>query len=131
MYQMFYKCSNLKSLDLSNFITSQVKNMQSMFAFCISLEYLDISNFNTLKVTSQSQMFDNVNSLKYINLYNAQIIAEIKDKIKDIIKDSTIICQKDDFKIGEDITYIKACCEYNDNILKCPPENYITLQKHQ
>ena len=24
--------------------------------------------------------------------------------------------------------YIKACCEYNDNILKCSSENYITIQ---
>ena len=61
-------------------------------------------------------------------LCNKEKFDEIKNKIKDIIEDSTIICQKDDFKIDEDKTYIKACCEYNDNILKCSSENYITIQ---
>ena len=86
--------------------------MRSMFAFCISLEYLDISNFNTSQVTDFNEIFYFLDPLKYINLYNAQIIDEIKNEIKDIIEDSTIICQKDDFKIDEDKTYIKACCEY-------------------
>ena len=31
---MFYGCSNLKTLDLSNFDTSSVKNMDSMFYDC-------------------------------------------------------------------------------------------------
>jgi surface protein len=125
---MFSGCANLKSLDLSSFNTSNVENVKAIFDGCTSLEYLDISNFNTSQVTEYVNMFKDVNPLKYINLYNAQIKDEIKDKIKDIIIDSTIICQKDDFKIGEDITYIKACCEYNDNILKCSSENYITIQ---
>jgi len=34
MDYMFYGCSNLKTLDLSNFDTSSVKNMDSMFYDC-------------------------------------------------------------------------------------------------
>ena len=127
MQRMFYGCSKLKSLDLSNFDTSNVEKMQEMFYNCENLEYLDISNFDTSKVQHSDSMLSGVNLLKYINLYNAQI-DNINDAIKEIMKDSTIICQKDDFKIGEGITYIKECCEYNDNILKCFPENYITIQ---
>ena len=124
---MFSECSSLKSLDLSNLDTSKVTNMTNMFSKCTSLEYLDISNCNTLQVTDCEGMFLNANALKYINLYNAQI-SQIKDKFKEIMKDSTIICQKDGFKIDEDITYIKACCKYNDSVLGCFPENYITIQ---
>ena len=123
MYGMFQGCSSLKSLDLSNFDISKVEVMTNMFSECTSLEYLDISNFNTLKVN----MFLNVNPLKYINLYNAQI-EQIKNGIKGIIQSSTSVCQKDDFKIVADKTYIKACCVYNDNILKCYTNNYITVQ---
>ena len=121
------KAINIAYIDLSHFDSSSVNNIKYIFSGCTSLEYLDISNFNTLQVTEYVNMFEDVNSLKYINLYNAQIKDEIKGVIKEIIKDSTIMCQKDDFKIGEDITYIKACCEYNDNILKCSSENYIKM----
>ena len=125
MSSMFYGCSNLKSLDLSNFDTSNVDDMEDLFNGCTSLEYLDISYFNTSKATSINNMFNNVNSLKYINLYNAQINNDIKSQIQNILKDTTIVCQKDDIIINK--TYIKACCEYNDNILKCYSKNYITV----
>ena len=37
MKAMFYGCSSLKQLDLSNFITSNVKDMSYMFYNCLSL----------------------------------------------------------------------------------------------
>ena len=43
MYDMFNRCSNLTSLDLSNFNTSNVTNMISMFDSCSALETLDYS----------------------------------------------------------------------------------------
>ena len=51
IYDMFAFCSSLTSLNLSNFNTSKVKCMNSMFAFCSSLTLLDLSNFNTSNVT--------------------------------------------------------------------------------
>ena len=124
---MFYECSSLEEINFNNFNTSKVTSMEGMFEECSNLKSLDLSNFDTSKVQHSDSMFSGVNLLKYINLYNAQI-DNIKNAIKEIIEDSTIICQKDDFKIDEDITYIKACCEYNDNILKCSSENYVTIQ---
>ena len=47
---MFYNCSSLKELNLSNFNTKNVTNMSYMFGYCSSLKELNLSNFNTSKV---------------------------------------------------------------------------------
>ncbi len=44
---MFSGCFSLKELDVSNFNTNNVINMQLMFYRCSSLEKLNINNFNT------------------------------------------------------------------------------------
>ena len=49
---MFNKCSSLTSLNLSNFNTNNVTNMDSMFNKCSSLTSLNLSNFNTNNVTN-------------------------------------------------------------------------------
>lgn len=56
MREMFYYCSSLTSLDVSNFDTQNVKNMSGMFS-CSSLTSLNVSNFNTQNVTDMSEMF--------------------------------------------------------------------------
>ena len=70
MNNMFYNCSWLTSLDLSNFNTSNVTNMSYMFYECISLSSLDLSNFNTSKVDDMSYMFYSCNSLTSLDLSN-------------------------------------------------------------
>jgi surface protein len=42
---MFAKCSLLSELDVSNFDTSKVKNMNNMFDGCSCLKEIDISHF--------------------------------------------------------------------------------------
>ena len=54
---MFYECSSLKELNLSNFNTINVTDMGGMFIRCSSLKELNISNFNTNNVTVMSGMF--------------------------------------------------------------------------
>ena len=49
---MFYNCSSLSNLDLSNFNTKTVKNMGYMFYGCNKLSSLNLSNFITDKVTN-------------------------------------------------------------------------------
>ena len=61
--RMFYECFDIISIDLSNFDTSSVTNMEFMFSCCSSLTSLDLSNFNTQKVTDMKNMFYNCNSL--------------------------------------------------------------------
>ncbi len=65
---MFCECSTLTSVDLSNFNTENVTNMNSMFRECSNLTYLNLSNFNTSKVTNMSHMFRKCSSLIFLNL---------------------------------------------------------------
>lgn len=61
MYNTFYGCINVKSLNLSNFNTSKVTTMYAMFQNCKNLiGKLDLSNFDTSKVTDMANMFREV-----------------------------------------------------------------------
>ena len=70
MSYMFYKCSNLKSIDFISIETEQVIEMGLMFAGCNELEYLDLSNFNTSKVVNMDRMFLGCYSMKEIKGIN-------------------------------------------------------------
>ena len=65
---MFYWMSNLTSLDLSNFDTSKVTNMQGMFEHMSNLTTLNLSNFNTSNVTDMGGMFRGMSNLTTLNL---------------------------------------------------------------
>ena len=67
---MFAYCTSLTSLDLSNFDTSNVREMIGMFLYCSSLTSLDLSNFDTSKVISSDWMFSNCTSLTSLDLSN-------------------------------------------------------------
>ena len=69
-YQMFFNCTNLTSIDLSNFDTSKVINMNSMFGNCFNLATIDLSSFNTSKVTNMESLFHWNRALKSIDLSN-------------------------------------------------------------
>ena len=69
MTYMFCGCTSLKSLDLSNFNTSNVRDMTYMFQSS-SLQSLDLSNFDTSKVTNMQYMFGFCSSLKSLDLSN-------------------------------------------------------------
>ena len=73
MFDMFYKCSSLKNIDLSNFNTKNVTNMSYMFWGCSSLNSINLSNFNTNKATDMECMFSDYKNLKKENII-------IKDK---------------------------------------------------
>ena len=66
MYYMFFSLSNLTSIDLSNFDTSNVTVMANMFALCPNLTTIDLSGFDTSKVTNMSFMFYNCSNLTTI-----------------------------------------------------------------
>ena len=67
-YEMFYKCSSLKSADLSSFNATNVNNMSAMFNLCSSLESINLSSLNTTKVKDMSFMFARCESLKSLDL---------------------------------------------------------------
>ena len=70
MSLMFYNCSRLTSLDVSNFDTSNVTNMSAMFSSCSKLTNLDVRNFDTSNVTSMDRMFESCSRLTSLDLSN-------------------------------------------------------------
>ena len=70
MSYMFYGCSGLTSLDVSNFNTANVTEMWSMFSGCSGLTSLDVSNFNTANVTYMGYLFEGCSSLTSLDLSN-------------------------------------------------------------
>ena len=71
---LFYNCSLIKSLDLSNFKTDNVTNMSYMFSGCSALNNLNLSNLNLINVTNMSSMFYGCTALKELNLSNLNLI---------------------------------------------------------
>ena len=65
---MFAECSSLNNINLSNFNTNNVINMEWMFFGCSSLTNIDLSNFNTNNVTDMEGMFSDCSSLRKENI---------------------------------------------------------------
>ena len=70
MNSMFYACKNLTLLDVSRFDTSNVINMRNMFYGCQSLTSLNVSNFKTDKVTDMYAMFHTCKNIQALNVSN-------------------------------------------------------------
>ena len=66
--RIFFGCSSLINLNLSNFNTQNVTNMASMFYKCSSLNNLNLSNFNTQNVKDMSCMIFGCSSLNKNNV---------------------------------------------------------------
>ena len=67
--KLFSSYSNVTYMDLSNFITDDIENMDQTFNGCSKLESIDgMDNFNTSKVTNMRGLFINCSSLADIDL---------------------------------------------------------------
>ena len=55
--KMFFECSGIIEIDLSNFDSSEVKIMHFMFHSCSQLSSINLSKFNTSKVTDMGGLF--------------------------------------------------------------------------
>ena len=73
MEGMFSHCLYLKYINFSDFTTSEVTNMKQMFEDCENLESLDLSHFKTNKVEFMNQMFSCCHQLKYLDFRNINI----------------------------------------------------------
>ena len=72
MNNMFYNCSKLETLDLSNFKTTQLRNIDLIFYECNSLTYLDLSNWEFKYIIFSKTIFDELPSLKNLKLSNVK-----------------------------------------------------------
>ena len=70
MGYLFYNCSTLNSINLSNFNTKTIINMEYMFSNCKSLTTINLSNLNTLNVLNMNNLFNECNSLITLDLSN-------------------------------------------------------------
>ena len=69
MFNMFYGCSFLTSLDFSKFNTEKVTDMNNMCGLCNNLQSIEFGdNFNTNSVTDMSYMFCGCSSLTSLNV---------------------------------------------------------------
>ena len=68
MYNMFSACNNLESLNLSGWDTSNVKDMSMMFIDCRKLKSIDLSGWDTSNVSSISFMFSGCESLESLDV---------------------------------------------------------------
>lgn len=67
MRTMFNKYRG-KELDLSDFDTTGVEDMNMLFNKCINLEKLNIGNFDTSEVTDMSMMFNEMHNIRNIDI---------------------------------------------------------------
>ena len=71
MQYMFNKCYKLKEIKgINKFNTIKVDNMKSMFKFCQNLKYLDLSNFDTSNVIDMDYFFSGCTKIKEIKGLN-------------------------------------------------------------
>jgi len=68
MSYMFSACTSLKSITFGDFYTGNVRRMEAMFANCWSLESLDLSGFQTGCVQDMGCMFAGCSNLKTLDL---------------------------------------------------------------
>ena len=80
MRNLFSKCSKLKEITgLNKFATNKVNNMYMMFQECSELKTLDLSNFDTKNVTDMGFMFNKCKNLKEIKGINKFVTKEVKN----------------------------------------------------
>ena len=63
MFNMFNRCTSLRSLDVSEWDVSNVNDMNNMFGNCVSLRTLDVSGWDVSNVTNMKYMFYGCKSL--------------------------------------------------------------------
>ena len=80
--RFFEDCSDLISLNLSNFDTSKITNMELMFNDCHKLTRIDgLNQLNTCLVTNMGGLFQDCNELEYLDLsnFNTSNVTDIGD----------------------------------------------------
>ena len=68
MSWMFFICDTIKSIDLSGWKTSNVENMKCLFYGCRNLKTINLSGWKTSNVENMSWMFSFCKGLKSLDL---------------------------------------------------------------
>ena len=79
MSWLFHDITNgVRTLDLSGWDTSNVKNMSHVFSFCDKLESLDLSGWNTSNVEDMTTMFFSCTNIESLDL-SSWDVSKVKD----------------------------------------------------
>ena len=70
MEYLFYGCSSLVDINITNVDTTSVTNMGHMFEGCTSLTTIDLSNFDTYSTKTIEYMFADDINLVYMQKIN-------------------------------------------------------------
>ena len=115
MKYLFYRCESLEYLDLSNFETSNVENMECMFSDCSKLkEIKGINNFKINKNCKIEGIFDDCDELDYLTISkNKKISIDVHKLIsKDETKEKIISIM---FFIPEQNIHYPIPCKVSDS----------------
>ena len=88
MIEAFFQCNKLEEINLTNVDTSNVTDMSMMFCICSNLTSLDVSNFDTSNVTNMDYMFDLCSNLTSIDLsgFETTKLTSINDMFRECYK---------------------------------------------
>ena len=93
-------------------------NVQYMFYNCSSLITLDISNFNCSGLTNMVYIFNGINHIKYIQLKNNTDCEKLKDEISFntyVNIPNIIVCQDNQIVTNQNAIY--RCADFDNYIL--------------
>ena len=93
MLNMFNNCSSLTELDLSSFGTVSTENIGGLFQGCTNLISIDMRNFNVTRLRYGSRMFHNCASLKYLDIRNFKTITSITSNKSDMFYNVPADCE--------------------------------------
>ena len=91
MHNMFIYSSNLKTLNLSSFRTSQITDLYQTFHQNSSLEYLDIRNANFINVTDYEHAFDGIKNNVTIIVKDDANKKWVEDRLQEVGRSGNVI----------------------------------------
>ena len=77
---MFSECSKIKNLNLSNFHTTNVCNIDKIFYNCSSLLELNIINFSISVETKARDIFLGCRDLAHVSCFDELILRKFNNK---------------------------------------------------
>lgn len=118
MDHMFYKCEQLRALDLSGFNTEKVENMRDMFSNCKNLETLNLSSFKTNKLTNMSEMFLGCNKIAQLDLsgFNTSGVKALDQVFKNCYALKALDLSSFDTKLVTEMSSLFEYCQSLKNI---------------
>ena len=113
MSVMFWGCSALTTLNVSNFDTQNVTDMSDMFGFCRALTTLDFSKFDTKNVTDMSDMFEGCRALTTLDIsnFNTQNVTNMRGMFGFCYALTTLDVSNFDTKNVTDMSGMFSGCE--------------------